>query len=200
MARPFSRLARSTASIVRRFRADKDGVAAVEFAFVLPIMITLYIGSVATTIGVMTDRKLTILTHSIADIVAQSTTVKADDPPKIFAAAKAIMSPYDTTDTVVGMRIQSVSIKSATNACLEWSISSSTLLPTRTDTNVITLIPLDLRTVGTHLVWSETVYKYTPIVGSEYTGGVISLTGQNFLRPRQSGQVDYAADTTPAPC
>ena len=46
----------------RRFdalRLDARGIAAVEFAFVLPIMLTLYLGCVEVTQGVIANRQIT---------------------------------------------------------------------------------------------------------------------------------------------
>jgi Flp pilus assembly protein TadG len=46
---------------------DQRGVSAVEFAMLLPLMITLYLGAVEISQGVGIDRKVTLTTRTVAD-------------------------------------------------------------------------------------------------------------------------------------
>jgi Flp pilus assembly protein TadG len=191
----------SLRALACRFRDDRSGVALVEFAFVLPIMLTLYLGCVAVTIGVSTDRKLSQLTHSLADLVAQDDTVTSTETDDIFLAAKAIMRPYDVTTAKIGMRVQSVRIKADSTACIEWSIAPPGLLPARVNNaNVTTLIPADIRLPDTTLIWAETKYNYTPVVGGDIVGTSIELESQNFMRPRLTDAVAYSPDPAPGNC
>ena len=68
----------ATLPLVRRFVRDQKGLALIEFAFVLPLMLLLYVGSVAVTMGVTTDRKVTLVARSLGDIVAQDNNITAD--------------------------------------------------------------------------------------------------------------------------
>jgi Flp pilus assembly protein TadG len=190
-------------SLARRFRDDKSGVAIVEFALVLPIMCTLYLGCVAATIGVATDRKLTLLTHSLADLVAQDDTLTTTEMPDLFKAAKAVMRPYSVDPGIIGMRVSSVRINDSGAACVEWSVAptGATKLPARGWGDPVTiLIPSGLRTDNTYLIWSETEYTYTPIVGANIIGTSFELKGENFMRPRMADKVKISPDTAPTDC
>ena len=107
------------ASIVRRKLAtairSKDGVAAVEFALILPLMLTLYFGSFEATQAIRASRKIDLVASTLANLASQQTTNRStqqsacNDPTKpclndadmtgangIFTAAAAILSPYTT--------------------------------------------------------------------------------------------------------
>src|SRR5437588_7502853 len=51
-------LAARTRRLLCRFREDKRGVSAVEFAMLLPLMVTLYIGGVEVSSAIAGDRKV----------------------------------------------------------------------------------------------------------------------------------------------
>jgi Flp pilus assembly protein TadG len=191
----------SLRSLACRFRDDRRGVALVEFAFILPVMLTLYLGCIAVTIGVSTDRKLSLLTHSLADLVAQDDTIVSTETDDIFLAAKAIMMPHDVTPADIGMRVQSVRIRADRTACVEWSVAPTGLLPARSVDDVVTsAIPDDIRVANTTLIWSETKYNYRPVAGDRIVGTSIELTSQNFMRPRLTDVVAFSPDPRPGDC
>jgi Flp pilus assembly protein TadG len=185
--KPTSPLAR----LARRFGRDERGVALVEAAFIFPLMILLYVGSVAVTMGVTTDRKLTLTARSLGDIVAQSTNVTTPQIADIFGSARAVMAPYDASSTVLKMRVSSVRFNAAaTKACVAWSIGDPGHTGWKlTDGEADALVPADLRVAGTTLVVPQVEYTYTPVVGSDLTGGAIVLKDVLFVRPRQSSEV-----------
>ena len=59
---------------LRHWRDDHRGVAAVEFAIVLPFMLTLYIGGVELGDGMAIQLKVTDTAHIVADLTTQQTT------------------------------------------------------------------------------------------------------------------------------
>ena len=50
---------------------DERGVSAVEFALLLPLMVTLYLGGVEVSQGLTIDRKVTLVARTVADLAAQ---------------------------------------------------------------------------------------------------------------------------------
>ena len=47
-----------TCQLVSRYRADSSGVAAIEFAFVVPIMFVMFVGAVELSQAVTVDRRV----------------------------------------------------------------------------------------------------------------------------------------------
>src|SRR5688572_12174866 len=76
------------------FVRDKRGVSAVEFAMLLPLMLTLYLGGVEVSQGISIDRKVTLTARTVADLVAQVATIDTAGVNAALGAATAIMAPY----------------------------------------------------------------------------------------------------------
>lgn len=198
--------ARSTASIraardlAGRFWRAENGVALIEFAFTLPVMVILYLGSIVVTQGMMTDRKVTLLTRALVDIVAQDTTVTATERDEIFNAARVVMTPYDVGPEVIDMRVSSVRVKTDATTCVEWSIAPTGSVFARAPGEVLdALIPVAIRTPNTWLIMAEVQYRYTPIVGDDLTGPII-LNERLYMRPRAVTQVSSFNQPATPPC
>jgi Flp pilus assembly protein TadG len=178
-------------SLFRRFARAERGVALVEFAFTLPVMVILYLGSIAVTQGMMTDRKVTLLARSIGDITAQDTDISSAERDNIFNAGRVVMAPYDSGATVLRMRVTSVRVRADSSTCVEWSMGpqGSSFLRTA-GSSVNDVVPASIRAANTWLIMSEVEYTYTPIVGEDITGQ-LNLTERLYMRPRLSQQVTF---------
>ncbi|MFV0281950.1 MAG: TadE/TadG family type IV pilus assembly protein [Rhodoblastus sp.] len=81
---------------------DERGVAAVEFAIILPVMLGLYLSTAVTTKAYMATRKVSLVARALADIASRQSaasgnpTVVDADMTNFFAAASMIMAPYST--------------------------------------------------------------------------------------------------------
>ena len=64
---------------LRRLIGDERGVSAVEFAMLLPLMLTLYLGAVEVSQGIGADRKVTLTARTIADLVSQVSSIGNSD-------------------------------------------------------------------------------------------------------------------------
>jgi Flp pilus assembly protein TadG len=175
---------------VARARRDERGVAAVEFAMLLPLMLTLYIGAVEVSQMVAADRKVTLAARTVADLAAQATTLNNADMTNILKAASAVMYPFP--DAKVKMVLSQVKIDADGKATIAWSRQyHSTARPVNQEVT----IPAALKTPNTYLIWGEAEFEYLPIIGGAPTDmfwkftGAKNLTDNIFMRPRLSEQV-----------
>ena len=120
----------------RRYGRDKRGVAAVEFALILPVILLLYIGAVDVTRSVLTGRRLDQLSRTIADLVSQqptTTPVTSTTLSLIFGAASSVMSPYPTSGLKLTVSAVDISAKADGSCCqalVRWSFTQGgTLRP-----------------------------------------------------------------------
>jgi Flp pilus assembly protein TadG len=166
---PLSRLARNDA-----------GVAAVEFALIAPILITLFLGAVEFSQAITVDRKLTALASSTADLVAQTEEIDDTEMANIFQASTAILTPYSTaTLTVI---VTGITIDGSGAATVTWS---DTYQGTARSVGSTVTLPAALVVNNTCLVMSETTYNFSSVVGQFLTSGV-NMDDTFYLRPRAS--------------
>jgi Flp pilus assembly protein TadG len=163
-----------------RFAKDERGVSALEFAMVLPLMVTLYLGGVAVSQGISIDRKVTLAARTVADLTSQVSSVTTADVTELLKAAGAILAPFPMTKAKVS--VASLKIDANSKVTMEWSKSE----PAGTVT--MPTVPTALVVPNTYLIWGETTYSYTPAIGEKLTG-TLNLKDQIFMRPRLSEKV-----------
>ncbi|MHC1944924.1 pilus assembly protein [Bradyrhizobium sp. UFLA06-06] len=189
---------------------DRRGLAAVEFAFVLPLMLVLFFGTVEFSSGVAVDRKVTLMARAASDLTSQSTQVVDADLQNFFSASVGIMTPYDPTPTKV--TLSEIYVDASKVARIQWSkagvmatgATQATLTASsRSQGDVVTsVVPAALLVADTYLIFSEVSYKYVPTVGYVMAKGGINLSDVAYTRPRQSRCVFYAptSATMPTTC
>ena len=108
---------------LRRFAADQRGVSAVEFAILLPLMLTMYLGGVEISQAVSADRKTTLVAHTIGDLTAQASNVTSADMSNVLNAGAAVAYPFPSSnlrETVTAVCINSTGTQ-ASNGALPFS-------------------------------------------------------------------------------
>jgi Flp pilus assembly protein TadG len=175
------------ATTIKRFLGDRRGVTAVEFAIVLPVMMTLYLGSVETSQGIAAQRKVDLTAHALADLATQYTDITNADMSNILAAGSAIIAPYPATS--LQEVVSELSIDAQGQASVVWS---DTLGGTARTVGQVVTIPASLVVPNTYLILAEVQYGYDPTYGYVMTG-TLSLTDQSYMLPRQSTSISRTA-------
>ncbi|MYZ48679.1 TadE/TadG family type IV pilus assembly protein [Propylenella binzhouense] len=174
---------RRLSSLARR----QDGVAAVEFALVAPVMILLWIGGVEVTQALSVDRKVTDLASSTGDLVARWKTLTYADVENIFDIAEGVMYPYD--GSAADMVITAVDVDSKGNATVAWSRARGSHAAYDKSKNVTAQIDANLRVPNSQIIMSEAYYTYTPSIGYVITGS-LHLASTGYFVPRLTNKVE----------
>jgi Flp pilus assembly protein TadG len=169
------------------FAGDQRGVSAVEFALILPLMLTLYFGCVEISQGIGADRKVTLTSRTVADLVSQMSSISNSDMTNSLNAASAVMAPYSASDLQV--TVSSVAIDANGHATVAWSDTRNGTA--RSQGTAVTL-PAAFVVPNTSVIWSEVQYTYKPAIGYVVTGTLV-LKDQIYMRPRVSGSVTRTA-------
>jgi Flp pilus assembly protein TadG len=173
-------------SLKRRLRGlagDERGVSAVEFAMLLPLMLSLYFGAVELSQGIGADRKVTLTARTVADLVSQVSSVNNADMTNSLNAASAVMAPYPVSNLKV--TVSSVKIDANSKATVVWS---DTLNGSARAIGSTVTLPSALLIANTYLIWSEVQYTYKPTIGY-VVSGTLTLKDQIYMRPRLSDSV-----------
>ena len=183
------------AAILRRraraFAAAKHGSAAIEFAFIAPILILFYFATIELSLALEAKRKVTSTASTIGDLVAQTEQINTAEIDAIFEAADAIMQPLDVS--AMELRVTSLVVNADGDAVVKWSRASNmTAYACGAEVDP----PEGVLTPGQSIIVAETAFIYTPPIGNYLTGD-IALKDTFFLRPRLSIEVDYLPDPCP---
>lgn len=188
-------------SFAQRFRSDRRGVAAIEFALVVPMMLVMYLGTIEISAAVSVNKKVSRVAATVADLVTQQTEVVKTDLKGILEIGEAILYPYTTERPVI--RIIAINVNSSypQGGKVAWArrFNKGSFDDAGLNKNSNTWVPVDLRIDGTFLISVEAELDYVPIVhwligdsvGKMKNGvGVIEMEERYFMRPRLGAAID----------
>lgn len=167
----------------RDFAADVEGVAAVEFAVILPFMLALYLGSVEVGGGMAVQFKTALATRAVADLASRYISIDNDTMTGILSTASTVVAPYSASGLVV--TISQVTTNSAGQGTIAWSDS---LNGTAHTVGQSVTLPTALQIANTSMIWTEITYPYRPSFGYVFTG-TINIAQSSFFYPRLSTSV-----------
>ena len=182
------------ARLIARFRRDTQAVAAVEFALILPLLVTLYFGTVEAAQLYTVDRRVATVASTMADLIArEQECITTDKLNSYFNAATGIMQPYSTT--ALKQVVSFLSVSSSGTVTIEWSTAygtGATARNTGTTTAIGTQTQINTlaRTKG-WLVAAEIQYPYKPLYGIVIN--TINLAHTEYFLPRYEEEITTGA-------
>jgi Flp pilus assembly protein TadG len=128
---------RARAACERRaaaFGISDSGLAAIEFAFVLPLMLAIYLGIVELSNGLSASRKVDLVAHAISDLTGQITgggtgsgqaAITDAEMQQIFLAGAALIAPLSATPLTITISevLITQNTSGAYQAQVTWSVS-----------------------------------------------------------------------------
>jgi Flp pilus assembly protein TadG len=173
----------SVGNFLSRFKKDCSGLSAVEFALIVPIMVTTFFGIGETSLWMQAHHRMTRVSSTVADLVAQDTAVDDTKMDDILACADAVLQPFDSANAWV--RVTSVVADAAGQTTVDWSDAQNT--SARATGSTIT-VPDGIVSAGASVLLAEAGYTYTSTFGMFLTGG-ITATDKFYIKPRRSIRV-----------
>jgi Flp pilus assembly protein TadG len=208
--RSLSGLASRLRAAIDKCRRERRGVAAIEFAMIVPIMSVMFIGAVELSQAITVDRRVTQVASSTADLVARAEKqISQTEIADIMKVGGYIMEPYRQGPLEITLRSVTSSPASATTTKQSWSCTYKGLDKTQSCecSNTIKSIPPNLVTSNDSVVVAEVTYGYKPLIFDYFmkraatsTGtGVYAMNETIYLKPRSLAAMLMQANNTPCP-
>jgi len=193
-ASPIVSAAAAVRQLGTRLRRDTRGMAAVEFAMIVPIMFFLLVGAVEFSQALTVDRRVTQAASATADLIARApsqglTVTQVDNELKII---EQLIEPYELSQLTV--RIVSVKATpvngnpAAVNYVVDWSRDNRGGTPYAKDATYAG-IPNGLLVAGESVIVAEARYNYTPLIFSVFIESAFDLEEKFYLKPRNASCV-----------
>ena len=171
----------------KKYGRNTSGVAAIEMAFIFPVMITLFFGLVDLTEGLSANRKVTLTANTLGDLVTQEDgTIDKATMDGIFDGSIEIMRPFDATQ--VGLEFYTFTKDSDDNVVLGWSYKK-TGGPSCGAAPAPNAEMEQLMAGGNDIVVSRACFNFKYILGKFFANDHIFMKEEITIRPRQSLQL-----------
>jgi Flp pilus assembly protein TadG len=183
-----------------RFGVDRRGIAAIEFAFIVPILLVMYFVTMEASQAIETSKKVSRLGSMVADLVTQQNAVVAADLDAIMQIGTSTLQPYNRSKPKIIITAIQVTTGTTPIVKVVWSrkmVEGVTSVDALKDS--ITTVPASLKIAGTFLIRVESALAYQPIItwtaDSEKQLGLtsafdkISMSETYYLRPRRSATI-----------
>ena len=191
-------------ALARRFARTRDGVAAVEFAMILPLMLLLYVGMAELSRALANSRKVTLLSRTVSDLVARGTNLSQDAMKDVFGASGAVLAPFDDTGAVTkvsAVGVYKVGSDFKAYICSSWSRTGTTDADGRkvglaSASPNFPAVPEAFKQEGMRYVLTEVTMDYVPMLGTTLLTVLSQWAKPTFIS--QNGNIPLQ-ETTPWP-
>ncbi|MEZ5896515.1 MAG: TadE/TadG family type IV pilus assembly protein [Parvularculaceae bacterium] len=174
------------AHLVRRFFGRRDGLAAVEFAFIAPIMVVLFFGVVEGSAALSANRKVILSANTLSDLVAQETSVTTDALDDLFVGMEDII---DSRDIDATFTVISVYYDTTFNlARVHWSYDSTGATPYAAGSLYHGDLDTSILDDTSSVIIGEADYNYVSSITQKVIGP-LTLSKMSARWPRRSNKV-----------
>lgn len=181
--------------LLRRFHRNERGIAAVEFALIVPLLITLYLGSIEAASLFTVDKRVSSISSTIGDLVAQWNPEKegvltTGDLADYMNASTGIMTPYPTAGIQIVVSLVQVKNDGSTEVLWSTANAAGTAKDTGepySDPAIAEDTAMNSVSRGGCVVASEVTYPYLPMLGVVFES-TLNLRHTNYFLPRYGSE------------
>jgi len=170
-------------NFIKQFWRDTKGLALIESALVLPLMITLLFGLYDVGQALIINQKLKAATYTASDLITRKSYIDDDDIANAVGGAYMVIDPYNRGR--LGIDIAGIEFDENDSPDVIWRYTDNM----QPDGNIPSGAD-DLGNEGEGVVAVSTEYAYTPLFSSLFTGD-ITMREISFMRGRRTSRVQY---------
>jgi Flp pilus assembly protein TadG len=187
---------RALGKLLHRFEREEGGVAAVEFALILPFLLALYFGSIEAGSLYTADKRVNSISSTVGDLVAQwdpdhdgvITTTSSGTLQSYFDASTGLITPYSPVGVQIVVSL--VYITKTTGATkVIWSKATGTGATAFKQGDpypplaIGTSPQMNALAQGGCVIASQATYSYKPLLGVVFDTA-LTLSHSNYFIPR----------------
>lgn len=175
--------------LMRRFFTSPKGVAMVEFALVLPLLLFLFGGTIELTRYVLANQKVDKAANSLGDYASQLENPKSMNVADLDKAFDTLVKPFDTTES--GFILTGVRLNEANNRPeISWQHKRGSVDGSEVgegENSPATLGDLVVNP-GEEVVVSEVFYRHSNILNASYflgfegEGNTLDFNGKQLYK------------------
>ena len=180
---------------LRKLKRNADGIAAVEFAMIVPIMFSMFVGSIEFSQAITVDRRVTQAASATADLIsrAPSEGVSTAQVDRDLTIVGQLMAPYDAAALTVNIIcIKAVPVPgnpNALNYVVDWSRDNRGGTPYQRGVPAPFGMPAGLLVAGESVIVGYAIYNYTPLIFHYFIETAFNLEETFYLKPRNAACV-----------
>jgi Flp pilus assembly protein TadG len=190
-------------SRIGRLLADRRGVAAIEFALVVPLLLCMYVVTMEFSQGIETNKKVGRVASMVGDLVAQQQKTTTTELTAIMEIGESLLQPYNRSKPKIMITAIEITNDATPEVRVAWfrkldGDGAYEWCPDATKGKTTT-VPDSLDTPGTFLVRVEACLDYEPVItwaaankqplGLAAAFDNLPMKETYYLRPRMSQQV-----------
>jgi Flp pilus assembly protein TadG len=183
----------------RQMARQDEGVAAIEFAFIAPLAMALFIGAIEVSQAVLMDRRVNTVAGSIGDLVArfnfdqlsgqtesQAQAATASAINDMMKISSWLMKPYATTGLTINVKFVKTAAATVTKTAVlyDCTFDAGSNGFSCNSTCASASIPNGLVTANDAIVIADVKYDYRPLVLDYF----MSADRRNEINPKNFGQ------------
>ncbi|MBI4921178.1 MAG: pilus assembly protein [Devosia nanyangense] len=188
-------LAQRFAETIRRFRSEERAVAAVEFALIVPFLMTLYFGSMEASALFTADRRVNTISATMGDLVSQwdddDGAIPAATMTDYFAASQSLIFPMSTTGLKQVITCVQVNADGTTKVIWSRGFGGGVARTVNATYPLAATTMMNQVARGGYLIASEVYYPYLPLLAQVFTSSV-NLYHENLYLPRFGALISAA--------
>lgn len=163
---------------LRRFRRDRRGMAAVEFALIAPTLIVLFMGVLEMTFRFRANEETTRYVHQAADLISREGEQTDASLLEVYNAAVYMMKPLET---VANLDIDVASVgfdADDAEPFTRWRRVVGSQTPLSLDEAE------GLGAAGESIIYVGVRFRYSSPISSMFGGPDITIVREAWARPR----------------
>lgn len=186
--------------IWKRLVGDRRGAAAIEFAFIAPLLLAMYFVTMEIAPAIDSNKKVGRAASMIADLITQQQDVTPSMVDDIIRIGEATLRPYSRSPLNVTVTAIKITDEQTPRVLVDWGrklLNGSFSKGANKDT--ATTVPPKLKVPGSFLIRVEAELDYRPMITwtasqKEATGLLaafdnIAMRETYYLRPRMSNTI-----------